>query len=69
MLIKLGLTLIRIQRERWMERGEGRWEREREKGGGRERMTETKKGRETSERIRTGKVTPGASLIAVSFDP
>lgn len=34
MLIKLGLTLIRIQRERWMERGEGRWEREREKGGG-----------------------------------
>ena len=32
-------------------------------------MTETKKGRETSEKIRTGKVTPAASLIAVSFDP
>lgn len=59
MLINLGLTLIKIHRERWEEkRGRG--------GGG---ATETQKGREASERIRTGIVTPAASLIAVSFDP
>lgn len=40
-------------------------ERERE----RVRKTETQKGRETSKRIRAGKVTPAASLIAVSSDP
>lgn len=61
MLIKLGLTLIRIQRERLMEREEG--------AEGEKKRREEQKGRETSERIRTGKVTPAASLIAVSFNP
>lgn len=49
-----------------MDREEGRGKERRER---REEKTETQKGRETSERIRTGKVTPAASLIAVSFDP
>ncbi len=69
MLIKLGLTLIRIQSERRVEREERRVGRERERERERERKTETQKGKETSDRIRTGKVTPAASLIAVSFDP
>lgn len=42
---------------------------ERERERERVRKTETRKGRETSKRIRAGKVTPAASLIAVSSDP